>query len=88
MEVQVLESTLITESDLRGGLWDNAQVQVFWICPDHPEWGIVPLRGGMLGEIVIKKGQCTTQLRSLFQQMQQPFGFHTRCSAGRSATLG
>lgn len=74
MECQVLESPVITEADLRGGKWANAQVQVFWLRADHPEWGIVPLRGGMLGEIVLKNGQFTTQLRSLAQQMQQPFG--------------
>ena len=83
MEVQVLDNAVITEYDLRGGLWNNAQIQVFWICPYHPEWGIVPLRGGMLGEIIIKNGQWTTQLRSLFQQMQQPFGlqYTLQCQA-------
>ena len=83
MEVQVLDNAVITEYDLRGGLWNNAQIQVFWICRYHPEWGVVPLRGGMLGEIIIKNGQWTTQLRSLFQQMQQPFGlqYTLQCQA-------
>ena len=76
MEVQVLDSPVITEEDLMGGKWSNAAIQVFWVCPEHPEWGVVPLRGGRLGEIVIKTGQWTTQLRSLFQQMQQPLGVH------------
>ena len=76
MEVQVLDSPLITDADLIGGKWSNAAVEVFWLCPEHPEWGVVPLRGGRLGEIVIKTGQWTTQLRSLFQQMQQPLGIH------------
>lgn len=76
MEMQVLDSPVITESDLMGGKWSNAGVQVFWVCPEHPEWGVVPLRGGMLGEIVVKTGQWTTQLRSLLQQMQQPLGVH------------
>ena len=76
MEMQVLDSPVITEEDLMGGKWSNAAVQVFWLCPEHPEWGVVPLRGGRLGEIVIKTGQWTTQLRSLLQQMQQPLGVH------------
>ena len=76
MECQVLDNEAITDVDLRAGVWDLATVKVFWICPLHPEWGIVPLRGGNLGEIVIKDGQWTTQLRSLFQQLQQPFGFY------------
>ena len=75
MECQVLDNELITDVDLRAGLWDLATVKVFWLRPDHPEWGVVPLRGGNLGEITIKDGQWTTQLRSLFQQLQQPFGY-------------
>lgn len=74
MECQVLESDRITAEDLRAGVWANADVNVFWINPDHPEWGSVPLRGGTMGEVVLKNGQFTVQLRSLFQQLQQPFG--------------
>ena len=36
MEAQVLISDTITETDLRGGLWLNAAVEVFWICRIHP----------------------------------------------------
>ena len=86
MEAQVLTSDLITEEDLAGGVWDNAAVEVFWFCPYEPQWGIIPLRGGMLGEIVIKDGQWTTQLRSLLQQLQQPFGYFYTLQCG--AQLG
>ena len=86
MECQVLESASITDADLRAGVWDNASVQVFWISRYNPEWGIVPLRGGILGEIVIKEGQWTTQLRSLFEQLQLPFGYFYSLQC--MATLG
>jgi uncharacterized phage protein (TIGR02218 family) len=86
MECQVLDNALITDADLRAGVWNNAQVQVFWINALNPNWGIVPMRGGMLGEIVIKDGQWTTQLRSLFQQLQQPFGYFYTLQCG--AQLG
>jgi hypothetical protein len=76
MECQVLENDLITDDDLRGGKWDLAQVTVFWICRYHPEWGVVILKTGQLGQIVIKQGQWTTQLRSIFEQLQQPFGYY------------
>lgn len=76
LECQVLENDLITDSDLRSGLWDLAQVSIFWICRYHPEWGIVLLKTGTLGEIVIKSGVWTTQLRSILEQLQQPFGFY------------
>lgn len=83
MEMQCLESDSITDQDLRSGLWDNAVVQVFWINPNHPEWGILPLRGGRLGQIVTKNNTWNTQLRSLFEQLQQPFGyfFSVQCQA-------
>jgi Uncharacterized conserved protein (DUF2163) len=74
LECQVLTSDTITEEDLKGGVWNLATVQIFWICPYHPEWGICTLRTGTLGEIVIKEGQFTTQLRALFEQLQLPFG--------------
>lgn len=70
--------TLITEKfnrfDLQAGKFDNATVRMFWIDPDHPEWGIVPLRGGTLGEIKITDEQFEAELRSPMQRLQQPFG--------------
>jgi hypothetical protein len=75
LEAQVLLSDVITEEDLRGGVWNNAAIKVFWICPFHPEWGVVPLRGGIFGEVVIKEGDFTVQLRALFEQLQLPFGY-------------
>jgi len=75
MEVQVLEHDTITEPDLLAGVWSNAAVNIFWIVPSHPEWGVVPLRGGILGQVELKEGVWTTQLRSLMQQLQQPFGY-------------
>ena len=75
MEVQVLEHDTITEGDLLAGVWANADVRIFWVVPEHPEWGVVPLRGGKLGQVELKEGMWTTQLRSLLQQLQQPFGY-------------
>lgn len=69
-----LVTDLIKESDLRGGKYDNAKVEVFWVAPDHPEWGTVPIRGGRIGELKLKNGQYETELRSVAQHLQQPFG--------------
>lgn len=73
----------ISADDLKGGLWDNAQVKVFWIRPDKPEWGIVPIRGGRLGEIKLKQNTFETELRALSQLLQQSQGkvFTLECSA-------
>ena len=64
LEVRVLMSSTITEQDLRAGVWNNAAVQVFWICPFYPEWGICPLRVGTFGEVVVKSGQFTVSGQS------------------------
>lgn len=68
----------ITKNDLMGGRWDNANVKLFWIRPDKPEWGTVPIRGGRLGEITCKGETFETELRSVMQILQQNFGkFYT-----------
>lgn len=76
----------ITKGDLLGGKWDNAKVRFFWIRPDKPEWDVCPIRGGRFGTITTKGQTFETELRSVLQTLQQPFGdFYTlECSA----TLG
>lgn len=83
MSTVSLINSAMTEQDLRAGKYDNAQVQVFWICPVHPEWGIVPIKGGRFGEVTLKNAQFETEVRALMQLLQQPFGdFYTlECSA-------
>ena len=83
MTATSLIANSITEKDLKGGRYDNASVQVFWICPYHPEWGIVPLKGGRFGEVQIKNASFEVELRALMQFLQQPFGdfFTLECSA-------
>ena len=86
MNAIALTGDHITEKDLMGGVYDNAKVELFWIRPDKPEWGHIPIRGGRIGEVKINKGQFETELRALTQLLQQDFGdFYTlECSA----TLG
>lgn len=68
----------ITKGDMLGGLWDNAKVRFFWIRPDKPEWGVIPIRGGRFGTITVKGQTFETELRSVLQTLQQPFGkFYT-----------
>lgn len=81
-----LISDVITKQDLLGGVWDNAQVEFFWIRPDKPEWGVMPLRGGKFGQIKCTGKTFEVELLSVTQYLQQPFGkFYTlECRA----TLG
>lgn len=68
----------ITKGDMLGGLWDNAKVRFFWIRPDKPEWGVIPIRGGRFGTVSTKGQTFETELRSVLQTLQQPFGdFYT-----------
>ena len=67
-------SALLDEHELRGGKFDNASVKVFWIRPDKPEWGVVPIRGGTIGEVTIKGNMFETELRSVAQKLQQNVG--------------
>jgi hypothetical protein len=78
-----LISDRITEWDLQAGLYDNAVIRLFWVNPYHPEYGTVPIRGGRLGEVIIRNGQFEAELRSVFQRLQQPFGdaYTLECSA-------
>lgn len=64
----------ITEKEIKNGKLDNAFVRIFWIDPFHPEYGIVPLRGGRVGEVKIVNQQFETEMRAVSQALQQPFG--------------
>lgn len=74
MSVIACISDEITDADLRGGVYENAKVEMFWLRPDKPEWGTIPIQGGTIGEMTIKNGQYETELRSASQKLQQPFG--------------
>lgn len=83
MTATSLITATIPERDLRAGRFDNAKVKVFWICPEHPEYGIVPIRGGRFGDITTKNAEFEVELRALAFYMQQPFGkfFVLECAA-------
>ena len=83
LSVVSLLSDVITEVDLKAGRYDNASCQVFWICPLHPEWGILPIKGGVFGEVQIKNASFEVEVRALMQLLQQPFGtfYNLECSA-------
>ena len=74
MTAMVLFSDVFKETELKGGVWDGANCEVFWICPGHPEWGIAPLRGGTLGEFKFSQLRWEVDLRSILQRLQQATG--------------
>lgn len=65
----------ITEQDMRAGLFDYAEVRIFLINWADTSMGIMRMRRGWLGEVVITdKGIFRTELRGLTQVLQQNIG--------------
>jgi uncharacterized phage protein (TIGR02218 family) len=83
LEVQgVLDSSEITDSDLRAGLFNNAAIQICTV-----DWQALTVvkqhRSGWLGQVVLAKNSYTAELRGLTQALQTPLGIVTspRCRA-------
>lgn len=74
MEMTAVLDGDFTEEQLRGGFFDGAIVQAFWISPEHPEYGVLPLQMGLIGQVDIKQAEFVAELRSLSQLLQQPLG--------------
>ena len=72
--VGVLSAHNITDGDLRAGLYDFAEVEIFlinWVAPGD---GRVKLMSGWLGETTLKNGAFVAEVRGLAQALQQTFG--------------
>jgi hypothetical protein len=66
----VLDSVEITESELRRGLFDFATVHIFHVNWQNLADGIIRMRKGHLGEVVLTdQGFYMTELRGLTQQL-------------------
>jgi uncharacterized phage protein (TIGR02218 family) len=78
----MLDSSTITEQDLRSGLWDMCSIEVFIV-----NWMDVTQRlivqAGTLGDVTIKKQQFISEMRSLSQFLQNTIGriMTKRCDA-------
>lgn len=71
----LLTSSLITERDLRAGLWDGAEVRIFVANWADTLQGILRLRRGRIGEVVAgDDGSFRAELRGLAQALQQQVG--------------
>lgn len=61
----------ITNEDIRAGLYDYAQVEVFMVNATNVSLGKVILRRGVLGELTLKSGIYVTEIRGLAQFLQR-----------------
>lgn len=68
----ILDSSEITESDLRAGRFDFADVEIFMVNHQSPSDGKIKLRKGTLGEVTIStSGTFNVELRGMSQQLSQ-----------------
>ena len=80
----VFDSAEITETDLRAGLFDFAQIRIFVINWDDLTDGAVKMRNGKLGEVVLtEQGVFRAELRGLTQALSQSIGevYQPECRA-------
>jgi len=70
----ILESSYLTDSDLRCGLYDNAEIWIFLINYENTALGVVKLSYGHLGDVDIFNEQARAEMRSLTQLLQQEVG--------------
>lgn len=82
----ILTSQGIDEVDLSVGLYDGATVEVFLVNSQTPADGIIMLSKGVLGEVTVRNGVFTAEVRSLTQSLAQVIG--ERYSAICRADLG
>ena len=71
----VFDSAAVTEEELRAGLFDRAEVRIFLVNWADPSMGILRLRRGWFGEVVLTEQDVfRTELRGLTQALQQRIG--------------
>lgn len=77
-----ISSTRLSERDLAGGLYDNAQVEIFRVDWSAPENRVL-MRTGSLGEVRRAGSAFSAEVRGLAHYLQQPKGrvFQYACDA-------
>src|SRR4249920_3233402 len=63
----LLSDDSISEDDLRAGLWDFAEIQIFLVNWADLTQGTLIQRSGHLGEVTINRGTFTAELRGITQ---------------------
>ncbi|MDQ2823568.1 MAG: DUF2163 domain-containing protein [Pseudomonadota bacterium] len=72
MEVDgLLNSNAFTESDLSAGLYDGAEVQVFFVNRQAPADGLLTMKRGYIGQISWEQGKFKAEIRGMLQPFQQ-----------------
>jgi uncharacterized phage protein (TIGR02218 family) len=70
--IAFLDSELITDADLRAGLFDGATVDLFLVNWSDPSMGILEiLTGWSFGQVEIRDSACTVEIRGLGQKLSR-----------------
>lgn len=80
----LLDSASISESELRAGVWDHAEVRIFQVNWADLTQGELKLRRGTLGEVIMRDdGSFRAELRGLAQPLQSTIGgyYQAECRA-------
>lgn len=70
----VLSSDDITESDLRKGLYDFAEVELLQLSYAAPQHGAIYIKRGWIGEVSYSKRYFTAEMRGLLDRMSHTMG--------------
>lgn len=72
--IGMIDGAIISEADLRAGLYDHARVDVYVCNWADLTQGVMQLRRGWLGHIRLMGGKYQAELRGLHDLLQRPFG--------------
>ncbi len=70
----ILDSALLSENEIKAGLYDHARIDVYVCNWSDPAQGVVPLRRGWLGEVRLAGGRYVAELRGLHDLLQRTVG--------------
>ncbi len=70
----VLDSEGVQEADVRAGLWDFAEIEVYMVNWDDLTMGVMQLRRGYMGEVSLRDEIYFAELRGMAQLLQQVVG--------------
>ena len=70
----ILNSDSISQQDIINGKYDNAQVEIFVLNYNNTSQGIIQLRVGTIGRIIIKNDTFVAEIRGLKDKMLQNIG--------------
>lgn len=70
----ILSADAITDTDILAGRYDHAEITMFMVNYHDPAMGKLHLKTGWLGEVTLRDGKFTAELRGLTARLQQTIG--------------